>query len=143
MAAGIFNRLLRDNNIRDVRAESAGVSAADGMRASPHAISVARQHGIDLRRHRSRALTQEIVDGVDLTLTMTGRHWYDVTEFAPRKKVRMLSNLADNGMGEDVHDPFGGSIDEYRNVYEQMRTAIEQQLPEILRLLERDVEDHS
>jgi protein-tyrosine-phosphatase len=143
MAAGIFNKLLRDRNIRDVRAESAGVSAADSMRASPQAITVARQHGIDLRRHRSRALTQDIVDGADLALTMTGYHWYDVTELAPREKVRMLSNLADNGMGEDVRDPFGGSIDEYRKVFDQLHTAIEQQLPEILRLLERDTEDHT
>lgn len=141
MAAGLFNKLLRDRNIRGVRAESAGVSAAHGMSASPQAISVTRQHGIDLRRHRSRAITQEIVDGVDLTLTMTGRHWYDVTELAPREKVRMLSNLADNGLGEDVPDPFGGSIDDYRIVYNQLQTAIEQQLPEILRLLERDAEE--
>ncbi len=130
MAAGIFNQLVRDRNIHGAHAESAGTHAYDGLHATPQAVGVSRAGGVDIRRHRSRCVTAELAERSDLILTMTGQHWYDVTELAQRDKVRLLTSFT--GDGEDIADPFGGSVEVYREVFERLKGYLEGGLTEIV-----------
>jgi protein-tyrosine phosphatase len=125
LAAGIFNRLVHRKKVRNLIAESAGVMAMEGMRASQSAISVGRRHDIDLSRHRSRTLTPVLSDRALLILTMTGEQWYHVTETAPRDKVFLLTSFGDGGTNDnDIVDPYGGSLDTYEAIFAELDTEI-------------------
>jgi protein-tyrosine-phosphatase len=132
LAAGIFNKLARNERVRDVRAESAGTTAMDGMRATPQAVSVAAKDGVNLNRHRSRHISDAVIDSADLVLTMTGRQWYDVTGHTDRDSVLKLADIDPEGDGEDIEDPFGGSLEEYQKVYDHIMGILTRSMPVIL-----------
>lgn len=139
IAAGIFNNLLREKHIRNVVAESAGTMAMDGMSVSPLAAIIAGRHGVNVRRHRARALTKELVDRADLVLTMTGQQWYEVTEFAPREKVAILSKFGTPGKaGRDISDPHGGTQETYEEIFDQLHTEIDRSFPMVLEWLSKN-----
>ncbi len=135
MAEAIFNRIVRERGLKGIRASSAGTSAVPGMSATMQAVTVAQKHGLDIRRHRSRPLTPEIVDEADLILTMTGCHWYDATELADREKVSKLTSVGGGGDdGDDILDPFGGSLEVYEEVYRELESEITRAFPDIIEL---------
>lgn len=94
---------------------SAGLSAVTGSPASASAVTVAREFGLDLSRHCARRLTEELLDGADLVLVMTGWHKARVLERRPHLagKVYLVKEFA-GGPAEDVADPFGGDLAVYR-----------------------------
>lgn len=58
----------------EVRAESAGIFAADGQPASPEAVKACKLLGADLSGHRSRRITPEIIEDSDIIAAMTLSH---------------------------------------------------------------------
>ena len=85
---------------------SAGTWTTDGMPASPDAIRQARQIGLDIRGHRSRVITGEMLQEADLVLVMeSGQKEALQAEFpACRKKILLLSE-ATKGVTYDIPDP--------------------------------------
>ncbi|NPV69738.1 MAG: low molecular weight protein arginine phosphatase [Firmicutes bacterium] len=75
----------------DIEVKSAGTGAHDGGPASDNAIAVMRELGIDLRGHRSRRLTQDLVDWADLILTMTASHKMYVTRTFRRADAKTFT----------------------------------------------------
>ncbi len=126
MAAGIFTRLLAENGVSGIRAKSAGTGAIDGIGATPQAVSVARENGINIRSHKSRRLTAGIAETSTVIVTVTARHWYDAIEMAPRRKVVVLTQIGepDGTEGRDIPDPYGESVDEYRRVFDSLETEL-------------------
>lgn len=137
MAEGLCRKLLADTlectvgelGERGYEVGSAGMAAANGEGASPEAVDVARSHGADLRGHRSRLLTMDLVDRADFLFTMTTGH------------LRMLQHLhlpvgpepqLLSPTGEDVPDPIGGPVELYQACAEQIRSSLRERLPQIL-----------
>ncbi len=50
----------------------------DGRAASDTTRKVMRERGIDIDAHRSRTINAEVLDGIDLVLTMERRHARDI-----------------------------------------------------------------
>lgn len=72
MAAGIFEKVLQDKGLPDcILPLSAGIYALEGMPASCYAIKAASEWGVDLRGHRARRVTEELLEGSDLVVTMS------------------------------------------------------------------------
>ena len=116
----------------DVVSTSAGIMATEGQPAAGNAVKVARDNNLDLRGHRSRELTPEIAGDASLILTMSGFHWYDVTEIVPPEKVSLLTTFGtDDGDWIDVPDPYGGSVKVYRKTYDLLHREILRILPDI------------
>jgi len=101
---------------------SAGTSALPHMPASRNAISVMQMEGIDITGHTSQMLTGEMIANADLLLAMTDTHANIIKLFSPTANVETLGAFA--GADEDVLDPFGGDLDEYRACAEQIKTLI-------------------
>ena len=136
MAEAIFRDMLQQHGINVVRTGSAGIAAFDGMPASTQAITVCRQNGLDISRHRSRLLTPDLAEHVDIILTMTGSQWYEVTEFVPEEKAFLLSGFGrKNNTGRDIRDPFGGTVDTYTRSFQEIHTEIERAFLHILQFL--------
>jgi protein-tyrosine-phosphatase len=68
--------------------------------------------GIDIRLHRAQRLTAELLQGVDLVLTMTSSHKADcVSAGAAQTKVMTIGVFA--GTNDEVLDPFGKGFEQY------------------------------
>ena len=116
MAAALFNKLAVEKNL-DVRIESAGLFAMDGLTASDGARRAMKKFGIDLSEHRAKSITQELLEQSDLVLTMTEGHKDKLLPYAPQK-VKTLAEYA--GVSDDIADPFGGNNEVYEACAEEL-----------------------
>lgn len=107
---------------------SAGLSAFPGGNASSEAAAVMHKRGLSLKDHQSRPVTERLLKGADLILTMTASHrnaivqrWPDL---APKTHLLCID-------GHDVSDPFGGSVSVYADCAEQIELFLSQWLDRI------------
>lgn len=130
MAESIFR--LRAGNKNSWKVRSAGLSAHIGMPASLEARIVTSELGADLSRHSSQLLTAEIVDQADLILVMTESHREHLQNTFPEVAHRVyLINELGTSKVHDICDPFGGSLE----IYKQTRDEIEQAVLELILFL--------
>lgn len=120
MAAALMLDIAVEKNL-DVRIDSAGMLAAIGDPASSEAIEVMRRRGFDLSYHRSKPLTDELINMADVILTMTGAHKQLIKQCAPDKIYTILEYAGREG---DIADPFGGGIEEYEETATQIYDAL-------------------
>ncbi len=129
LAEAIARRILADAGKDNVIVESAGTNAWDGSPASDEALLVGVERNIDLSGHRSRRLTPEMIEKVDLVLVMSPEHLTRVREMDRTANVYLLAGYgSDEGKGHAISDPFGGDLEAYRETADEL----ERQLTEIL-----------
>lgn len=139
MAEGIFKKILQDLGKQDeIQVDSCGIFARVGDAASPNAIKVLKNEGIDISDHRTKPMTKQSLDEADLILTMTKSHKNYILDLFPytKGKVYVLGEFAE-GKGDeefDVSDPFGGD----EKVYKQAAEEIKQYLQKVLQRLEKN-----
>lgn len=105
--------------------ESAGTGALPGMAASPHAVTAMRDRGLDLTNHLSRTAAGELLTGADLVLTMTERHKERLLANDPALLGRVYSLGEYAGTGEEVPDPFGGSLADYERTAQTLERMLQ------------------
>jgi len=114
--------------------DSAGTWGGDGIPATYTAVGAMEERGLDLVEHRSRRITEQMLRGYDLVLTMTRDHQEGIqVEFpAYRDKVFMLSEM----MGErfDIADPIGSPLEAYRETASVLDRIFEVSLDRILEI---------
>ncbi len=123
LAEAIARRMIADRGIADLTVGSAGTSAWADAPASDGALLVALEQGIDLGDHRSRPLTQELVNGAQLVLTMGPHHLDRAQALGGTDRSWLLTEYA-GGTPRPVSDPFGGDLDVYRATYVELEEAI-------------------
>jgi L-threonylcarbamoyladenylate synthase len=108
---------------------SAGLAAQRGSPASPEAVDLLEEQGIDLRGHESQMLTKALVEQADRIVTMTRSHREAIVSSMPElaHKVRVLC-----ASGRDIADPIGGGVDEYRECLTQISDNLDTLVEEIL-----------
>jgi len=102
--------------------ESAGLYALDGAPATPHALSVAAEVGVDLGAHRARSVIAEIVEGADRVYVMTRAQGEGLAYLGSDVAGRVA--LLDPS-GEEIPDPYGGDLAAYRLARDHIAAAIE------------------
>lgn len=112
----------------NITIESAGVAAYEGAPASDQTLDVLRERGIDLRSHRSRVLTPQMIDRADIVLTMTPSHAQAAMQIAPDSAHKVFPIDPHN----PIADPFGQPIGVYRQVADQLETLIDARLKEFI-----------
>lgn len=125
MAEAITRSLLHERGWTHVDVASAGTGAASGAAASPEAVRVAQEHGLELETHASQPLTRELVGWADLVLVMSTSHMHAVRELGGGEKVSLITAfLEGDGHAQPVADPFGGDQEHYREAFEQIEAAV-------------------
>ena len=114
----------------DVTIHSAGTHTADGLRASSHSIAIAEEHGINLSKHSSRMLTEEMLSESDLVLAMSPDHLEYILSFHPKyyDKVYLLKVFGrkkEEVISDTIHDPMGGDADIYYECFVSINKEIE------------------
>jgi protein-tyrosine phosphatase len=127
LAEGIAKKILSDRLSEKIEVSSAGTSAIEGVPASDLSIRVAREHGIDLSRHRARLLNKTLINESDLIVAMSSKHrdTVGIIEPAGLDRTYMLTDFC-AGEGGDIPDPIGSDLEGYQKVFEQIKKCLEQ-----------------
>ena len=115
MAAGIFSKVIEEKGESEQwKVESAGTWGLDGESASIGSQTVMNELGIDITDHHSRRVTYDLLESFDLILTMESGHKEALQVEFPElsDRVFMLSEMIN--VEEDIPDPIGGPIEEYK-----------------------------
>jgi protein-tyrosine phosphatase len=112
---------------------SAGLQAGSGLPISTSARAALTQRGIDAGDHRSRPLTEALVDEATLIVVMTAAQRSEMQSRFPEHadKVYLLRSFAAAVEDEDIDDPIGATVDTYRRTRDEIAAA----LPGLLRFM--------
>ena len=136
MAAGIAQRYLAerlglaeaDLEKSGYRVLSAGTAALEGTPASPEAVEVTGELGIDISGHRSRPLTMSLARDADDIFVMSPHHVDAVKDVDTSAAARAVLLSPWNA---EIDDPIGLPRNVYRRVRDEIRDAILKRLEEI------------
>jgi len=117
--------ILRAKRIEGVNVKSAGIYAMPGGSMSSGTTQVLTEQNM-LIHHQSSPVTLEDLQWADLVLTMTNSHKQGLLQAFPQvaDKAFSLKEYAMDTHG-DVSDPYGGSVDIYRQTFEELSTLID------------------
>lgn len=135
MAVGLLRRLLVKKGLEtDYQVRSAGVWAVDGRPATESAVAVMAERGIDITDHIAHTINAEDVAASDLILVMSRDQGQMIRQTWPQYawKIHLLSEMA--GKRQDVHDPYGDPIEEYRTCADTIAHYLDRGLERILEL---------
>ena len=136
MAEAIFNHIARVPeictacdverllNAKRVRAVSAGL-AAFGEPISAHACEALEEAGIpslpdnDYKSHTSREIDIETMRCADLVVGISSSHAMRLMAAFPQFASKITC------MPQDIPDPYGGSLEDYRACLEKIRAGVE------------------
>lgn len=122
--------LLKDQ-APSLQVKSAGIYASNGSGANPNTVAVLKEDDI-LIDHAAAIVTTELLTWADVVLTMTLSHkmlldvhfpGYEDKIFPLIQYVESENNIADT-LSVDIADPFGQSIEVYRDTKEQLQKYI-------------------
>lgn len=136
MAQGLMQRKLeQEGDADEICAAWAGVDALNGCRATENSIKAMAARGIDIGEHRSRAITNEILENAALVLTMERAHAKAIRTLFPvhSQRVQLLTHMA--GLDGDVADPVGGTLERYNRTAQEIEELIEKGYTEMTRLV--------
>lgn len=131
MAEGILKDMARKKGI-DIDVKSAGVFAFEGDKASQEAIEVLKEEDIDISDHRTKLVTEEMVEGADLVLTMSFSHKDTLLFKYPfsKEKIYSLKEYVFYRQA-DIQDPYGGGMKAYKETKEELKDVLEKLLEKI------------
>jgi protein-tyrosine-phosphatase len=121
MAEVIAREVAREIGLDRLSFRSAGTSTIPGLPASEGALGAAQRHGLSLDDHLSAPLSQRLIEGAELILTMGLPHLIRVVELGGEGKSALLGAYAQENDGRAVEpsvpDPFGGDDEVYEATY--------------------------
>jgi len=116
MAQGIFQQMLAEKGLGDVKCDSAGISAFDGEAASENSIEAMNEIGIDISAHRSKTVTRDLLESTDVIVCISRGHYEILRNFIDEGKLRLL--------GKGVSDPYGMCLSEYIRARDEIKSAL-------------------
>jgi len=126
MAEGFFKEISR--NDPDMSCASAGIGAAGGQPPSHNAVAAMDELEVDILGLRSKPVTQDLVNKADFILVMTYSHLDSMLLLHPQAsdKMFLLREFmpANDRSSREIIDPFGQSLEAYRDARNQIRDAI-------------------
>ena len=124
MAAAMAAQIFAESGLT-AEISSAGVNAFQGRPASCHAITVMEEGGLCLQSHKASVVCGETLESASLVLTMTASHRAVLLSDYPAAEDKIFTLAEYVGDAQDVSDPFGGSVEEYRACAAQIRKLLE------------------
>ena len=139
MAEGILKSILNLRRINNIDVSSAGIAGLIDYPATENAIEAAKLWDVDISGHRSRGVSNEIIESTDLILAMSSNHVDYVLNLnsEARNKTFLLKGFprSFSPAQENVHDPIGGPLELYNQTYLE--------LDETIRRFEKNIIDMS
>ena len=132
MAAALLQHALaaQSEPLRSLKIVSAGVAARTGEPASENSVTALKKVGIDLTGHRSRPLTQEMLDEAFAVLCMTESHraMIQVQAEPVPKNLFLFRQFIPSAADKEIGDPYGGPL----RIYEMARDEMVEAIPSLI-----------
>ena len=115
-----------DAPLNQIEIVSAGVAAEYGDPASPNSVTALKKVKIDLDRHKSQPLTQDLIDRAFLILGMTQSH-IDILNHNHTglpERVHLFREFMGRGELTEIPDPYGQSYTANSACFDSMAEAI-------------------
>jgi protein arginine phosphatase len=128
--------ILKNKAVDGLEVKSAGVFAVNGSQASSHAKTVLQENNIP-EDHQSTMLTAAEINWASHIFTMTeGHKWSVVGQYpAAADKTFTIKEFAGILNNPDIVDPYGGSVEHYRETFKELSNVIEK----IIQRLEEEI----
>lgn len=127
MAEALFRHEWKERGAAvKLEAASAGLAAPAGEGASAHVRTVMEEAGLGVGAHRATLLDRELAGRACLILVMTRQHRRWLLQRFPdlADKTHLLNELAGLTETPEVADPYGGTLEDYRRTFEEIRRAV-------------------
>lgn len=126
MAEYLMRKKLAELKRTDISVSSAGMMM-DGSLATQDTLDVLSKEGIDARAHRSRRISEDILNKSDLILAMESIHEERILQldYKVRNRLFLLKEFArvtDGGL--DIPDPIGRGTVVYNKTLELIKEAV-------------------
>jgi protein-tyrosine-phosphatase len=128
MAAGYFLKLLEQRGVKHIDIKTAGVMTPTGLLPTPEAVLLLHEEGVDIRRHRSRPLSAELIRRADLVLGMTPFHVqsaYRMAEDARGKTFLLKEYVGREGRNTQIADPMGGTLEIFKKCFAEIKASLQ------------------
>jgi len=134
VAEALLRDRLQQRGMDDWTVRSAGTWAIQERSAAKNSIRVLAEQGIDIADHRSRMVSDELLDDADLILCMESGHVEALkAEFpADAHRIHLLSEMA--GETFSISDPYRGPLEEYERMAANVTALIDRGLQRIIDL---------
>jgi protein-tyrosine-phosphatase len=122
---------LASSGLSHVVVDSAGTLGIDGEMASPEALQVFREEGLNLSRHRSRGIAERDLRVADLVIVMALTHLQEIDRrFPAGARRRLLLRTFEHGPkpedgAPDLDDPIGMPVETYREAFAVIRKCVD------------------
>jgi protein-tyrosine-phosphatase len=134
LAMALFrHRLEQQGELPGWRIESAGTWAMEGEPPALKSIMLLGRRGINLRSHRSRTVSRELLQSFDLILTMERGHKEALRAEFPEIASRTFLLTEMVGENRDIIDPMGGSLEAFELTIRDLEDIFERGQAEITR----------
>ena len=134
MAAGLLQHALaaQPEPLRSLKVVSAGVAARSGEAVSENSVIALRKVGIDISKHSSQSVTQELLDSALAVICMTESHraMIQLQAQPPPKHLHLFRDFMEDG-DKEIPDPYGGPL----RIYELCRDEMVEAVPSLLEYL--------
>jgi tRNA threonylcarbamoyl adenosine modification protein (Sua5/YciO/YrdC/YwlC family) len=132
MATGIFRKYLAEKlgfkvdhlDKMGYKISSAGVMDIAGRPASTEAIAACAARGIDIKAHKSRALSEQLVKENDFIFAMAQIHQERITALSPEAANKCVLLAEDR----DIADPIGQPQQVYNSCAELIEKAVKKRI---------------
>ncbi|MBL9187133.1 MAG: low molecular weight protein arginine phosphatase [Opitutaceae bacterium] len=128
MAAALLQHALRAEAepLRSLKVVSAAVAGRGGQPVSENSVVALRKVGLDITAHRSRTLTQQMLDDALAVIGMTESHRAMVMlQGAPvPANLFLFREFIPGPVEREIGDPYGGPIRAYEAARDEMVEAI-------------------
>jgi L-threonylcarbamoyladenylate synthase len=136
MAVGIFRKYLAEKlqckvdhlDKMGYKVSSAGIMDMASSPASIEAIAACAAMGIDIKAHRSQALSQELIEENDFIFAMSRMHCERVTALSHEAANKCLLLAKD----KDIPDPIGQGQQVFNNCAELIKEAAKKRIGEFV-----------
>lgn len=136
MAEGIFRKYLAEKlqcNVDELDKmgyiiNSAGIIGSVGYPASTEAVAACAAKGVDIKAHRNKGLSRELVEESDIIFVMEQIHKGRVVALAPTAANRCFLLASKTG----IPDPIGQPQESYNNCAKLIERAVQKRISELV-----------
>ena len=130
----LLRERLQTHGLDEWTVSSAGTWAVVERAASRHSAQLMAERGLDISGHQSRMVEESHLQEADLILCMESGHAEALSiEFpAYQDKIYLLSEMI--GRQYSIADPYGGPLDDYQRMVQDVETIIDEGWQRIISL---------
>lgn len=121
------------------RVSSAGTLGVEGWPPAAASAAMTAIRGIDITGHLSTAISVELLIESDLVLCMEKAHVDYLVQLHPPAEPKILRLAEMSGQERDIPDPYGGPIQEFEAMVEDVDAVLDQGLDRIVSLASANI----